>query len=37
MDETTDTTNREQATIIIRWITEIFEVSEEFLGLFHFH
>ncbi|XP_011408542.1 PREDICTED: uncharacterized protein LOC105315551, partial [Amphimedon queenslandica] len=31
-DETTDATNNEQVTLIIRWVTQELEVHEEFLG-----
>ena len=34
IDETTDVTNQEQVTIIIRWIKDDFEVNEEFIGLY---
>lgn len=33
-DETTDVSNKEQVTLIIRRITENLEVHEEFLGLY---
>ncbi|XP_065903857.1 zinc finger MYM-type protein 1-like [Dysidea avara] len=33
-DETTDITNKEQLTIVIRWVTDDFEVHEEFVGLY---
>ena len=32
MDETTDVSNKEQLTIVLRWVSEDFEVNEEFLG-----
>ncbi len=32
IDETTDVTNQEQVTIVIRWINDNFEVYEEFIG-----
>ena len=35
MDETTDVSNKEQTTIVIRWVSEHLEVHEEFLGLYH--
>ena len=35
MDETTDISNNEQTTIVIRWVSEHLEVHEEFLGLYH--
>ena len=34
-DETTDKANKEQVTLIVRWVAEDFEVHEEFLGLYH--
>ncbi len=34
-DETTDSSNREQVTLIVRRVTEELEVHEEFLGLYH--
>lgn len=34
-DETTDSANREQVTLILRRVTQEFEVQEEFLGLYH--
>ena len=34
VDETTDKSNKEQLTLVVRWITEDFIVSEEFLGLY---
>ena len=34
VDETTDNANQEQLTFIIRWVSEDFTVSEEFLGLY---
>lgn len=33
-DETTDASNQEQVTLFIRWVTEDFDVHEEFLGLY---
>ena len=33
-DETTDMSNREQVVLCIRWVTENFEVREEFIGLY---
>ena len=33
--ETTDTSNREQVTLILRQVTKELEVHEEFLGLYH--
>ena len=35
MDETTDKSNKEQLTLVLRWIDESFMVSEEFLGLYY--
>lgn len=35
VDETTDSSNREQVTLIARRVTEELEVHEEFLGLYH--
>ena len=32
-DETTDSSNKEQAVICIRWVNKDFEANEEFLGL----
>ena len=34
VDETTDKSNKEQLTLVVRWIGEDFVVSEEFLGLY---
>ena len=34
VDETTDKSNHEQLTLIIRWVSDDFTVSEEFLGLY---
>ena len=34
VDETTDVTNKEQVTVVMRRIDENFEVFEEFLGLY---
>ncbi len=34
-DETTDASNREQVTMVIRRVTEDLQVHEEFLGLYH--
>ena len=34
-DETTDTSNREQVTLFLRWVTDNLEVYEEFPGLYH--
>jgi len=34
MDETTDVSNNEQSVIVFRWVSEDFEVNEEFLGLY---
>ena len=33
-DETTDMSNREQVVLCIRWVTENFEVHEDFIGLY---
>ena len=35
VDETTDCSNKEQLTFIIRSVDEDFEVSEDFLGMYH--
>ena len=35
IDETTDVSNREQVAIVMRRVDEEFEVSEEFLGVYH--
>ena len=35
VDETTDKSNREQLTLVIRWVKQVFLVSEEFLGLYY--
>ncbi len=35
VDETTDKSNKEQLTIVMRWVSDKFEASEEFLG-FHY-
>ena len=35
VDETTDKSNKEQLTLVIRWVDESFGVSEEFLGLYN--
>ena len=35
VDEMTDKVNKEQVTLIVRWVAEDFEVREEFLGLYH--
>lgn len=34
VDETTDKSNKEQLTLVIRWVSKDFVVSEEFLGLY---
>ena len=34
IDETTDLSNHEQATVVIRWISESLDVHEDFLGLY---
>ena len=36
-DETTDASNYEQVTIILCWVTEDFQVHEEFIGLYKVH
>ena len=33
-DETTDLSNIEQAVVCLRWVSEKFEVEEEFVGLY---
>ena len=35
MGETTDTSNQEQSIIILRWVSEDFEVNEKFLGVYN--
>ena len=35
VDETTDKSNKEQLTLVLRWINEDFVVSEEFVGLYY--
>ena len=35
VDETTDISNREQSTIVIRWVTQDFQVHEEFIGIYN--
>ena len=35
VDEATDVSNKEQLTIIIRWVDEDLNVFEDFLGLYH--
>ncbi len=34
VDETTDMANIEQVVVCLRWVNEIFEVQEEFVGLY---
>ena len=34
VDETTDVLNREQATVVIRWINNDMQINEEFIGLY---
>ena len=33
MDETTDISNQEQLTIVLKWVDSAFSVHEEFVGL----
>lgn len=33
-DETTDAANCEQVTLSVRWVTDDFQVHEDFLGLY---
>ncbi len=35
IDETTDISNREQVTVVVRKVDENLSVYEEFLGLYH--
>jgi len=35
MDETTDISNNEQTTIVLRWVSEDLIVDEEFIELYH--
>ena len=35
LDETTDASNKEQLTVVMRWIDENFDVFEEFLGMYN--
>ena len=35
LDETTDISNNEQATPVMRWVSETLEVHEEFISLYH--
>ena len=35
VDESTDKSNKEQLTLVWRWISENFVVSEEFVGLYY--
>ncbi len=35
VDETTDKSNQEQLTVVIRWVSDEFEVSKELLGVHH--
>ncbi len=37
VDETTDKSNKEQLTLIIRWVDQNFVVFEEFMGLYSLH
>ena len=34
VDKTTDKANIEQVVLCLRWVNEIFEVQEEFVGLY---
>ena len=34
MDETTDVSNCEQVVVYLQWVSEDFEVNEEFMGLY---
>ena len=34
VDETTDISNKEQLTLVVRWVDENFDVFEEFLGMY---
>ena len=34
VDETTNVSNKEQLTIVIRWVNDSFDVCEEFLGMY---
>lgn len=34
VDETTEMSNREQVVLCLRWVSEKFEVHEEFIGLY---
>ena len=34
VDETTDSSNQEQATTVIRWVSDSLQVREEFVGLY---
>ena len=34
-DKTTDTSNSEQVTLFLQWVTDSLDVNEEFLGLYH--
>ena len=33
-DETTDAANKEQVTLVFRWVTEEFQVHEECVGMY---
>ena len=35
VDKTTDISNREQSTIVIRWVAQDFQVHEEFIGIYN--
>lgn len=35
VDETRDQSNKEQLTLVLRWVSDDFTVSEEFVGLYY--
>ena len=35
VDETRDRSNKEQLTLVLRWVSDDFTVSEEFVGLYY--
>lgn len=35
VDETTDISNREQSAVVFRWVTQDFQVHEEFIGVYN--